>query len=394
MTADRSRYRVGELRASQLLLTFGVGSVVDLPSLSVMVMGLNEWDPAYCIEINEPRLLATVQKQIGAQVQRLYSPPVPPETAIQGGPFDESWIIGVPVASFPRWVVCPSCRLLAPLGSGLFALKADPYRPDRTRYVHQNCARGGTRAPTVNPARFLVACQQGHLDDFPWLWFVHQGAGACQGPLVFSELGASGEAAELQVSCERCQRRRRMVEAFEQGGAQTLPACRGRRPHLRDWQEGCKEPMTPILLGASNSWFPLVLSALSVPSASGKLAQLVESYWTILGQASMKAMVEFARNTGQIPALATYSVEEIWDAVEARRHGPTETPDADDLKRPEWSLLSQPDSDRNTADFRVKLVASPDEYARFFSKVVLVERLREVRALVGFTRIESPRRLR
>ena len=122
----------------------------------------HEWDPAYCVEINEPRLLATVQKQVGGQVQRLYSPPVAPDAAFQGNPFDESWLIGVPVASFPRWVVCPSCRLLAPLGSGLFSLKADPYRPDRTRYVHQNCSRGGKRPPTVNPARFLVACERGH----------------------------------------------------------------------------------------------------------------------------------------------------------------------------------------------------------------------------------------
>lgn len=390
MSVHRARFRVGELRPSQILMTFGIGSVVDLPGLSVMLMGLNEWDPAYCVEINEPRLLATVQKQVGGQVQRLYSPPVAPDTAFQGSPFDESWLIGVPVASFPRWVVCPSCRLLAPLGSGLFSLKADPYRPDRTRYVHQNCSRGGKRPPTVNPARFLVACERGHLDDFPWHWFVHRGQGSCQGALSFSELGASGEAAELQVSCDRCQQRRRMVEAFEQQGQQTLPACRGRRPHLRDWEEGCKESMTPILLGASNSWFPLVLSALSVPGAAGKLEQLVESHWTILGKATMKQMIEFARDTGQIPALSAYSVDQIWAAVEARRHGNGADRDADDLKRPEWELLAQPDLGRNTADFRVKPADTPSGYARFFSRVVLVERVREVRALIGFTRIESP----
>jgi hypothetical protein len=130
---QRPRYRVGELRPSQILLTFGVGSVVDLPSLSVMVMGLNDWDPGYCVEINEPRLLAAVQNQVGEQVQRLMSPPLPPDSPFQAGPFDESVLIGVPVASFPRWVVCPACRLLAPLSSGLFALKAEPYRPDKTR---------------------------------------------------------------------------------------------------------------------------------------------------------------------------------------------------------------------------------------------------------------------
>jgi len=189
VNGPRPRYRVGELRPSQLLLTFGIGSVVDLPSLSVLVMGVNDWDPGYCLEVNEPRLLAAVQKQVGAQVHRLLSPPIPPDSAFQPGPFDETVLIGVPVASFPRWVVCPACRLLAPVGSGLFALKADPYRPDRTRYVHQNCSRGVGKPPTVNPARFLVACEKGHLDDFPWLSFAHRGDGGCPGPLRFHRDG-------------------------------------------------------------------------------------------------------------------------------------------------------------------------------------------------------------
>jgi hypothetical protein len=382
-----SRYRVGELRPSQLLLTFGVGSVVDLPGLSVMVMGLNDWDPAYATEINEPRLLATVRKQLGPQVERLLSPPLRPETAFQAGPFDETTLIGVPVACFPRWVVCPSCRLLAPLGSGLFVLKTDPYRPDRTRYVHQNCGKS-PRPPTVNPARFLVACSRGHLDDFPWAWFVHRSQVGCMGALRFAELGASGEAAELLVRCDACGKRRFMVDAFSDRGRQALPACRGRRPHLRDYEEGCPEEASAILLGASNSWFPIRLTALSVPLASGKLAQLVEDHWAVLGKATMKEMIAFARDTGQLPALARYPIDEIWGAVEARRQGQTEVPG--DLRLPEWLLLSRADPERNTPDFLVRSVDAPSGFAPSIAKVVLVERLREVRALIGFARIRSP----
>lgn len=43
MSTSRERPRVGELRPSQILTTFGVGSIVDLPHLSVMVMGLEDW---------------------------------------------------------------------------------------------------------------------------------------------------------------------------------------------------------------------------------------------------------------------------------------------------------------------------------------------------------------
>ena len=387
MSSQRARHHVGDLRSSQLLLSFGIGAVVDLPGLSVMVMGLNDWDTAYATEINEPRLLATVQKHVGIHVQRLLSPPVAPDGA-GGNPFDETALIGVPVASFPRWVVCPACRLLAPLGSGLFALKADPYRPDRTRHVHQNCRSVG-RAPAVNPARFLVGCERGHLDDFPWLGFVHRGGSGCPGPLRFAELGASGEAAEVLVACDGCDQKRPMVEAFGEAGEKNLPPCRGRRPHLRDHEDSCPETSRALLLGASNSWFPIVLSALSVPTASGKLAQLVEENWVVLEKATSKDVLAAFRQIGQLPGLAKYADDEIWKALEARRHAGGEEA-VTDLKTPEWELLTHPDPSRETVDFRVRKVAAPHDYADRLSGIVLVERLREVRALIGFTRIQSP----
>ena len=52
---------LGELRPSQLIFTFGVGSLVDLPNMSAMVMGLDDWDIRYCKELEEDRLVAAVQ---------------------------------------------------------------------------------------------------------------------------------------------------------------------------------------------------------------------------------------------------------------------------------------------------------------------------------------------
>jgi hypothetical protein len=388
VSPERVKHRVGELRPSQILLTFGIGSVIDLPSLSVMVMGLNDWNPGYSLEVNEPRLLAAVRRQVGDQLKRLLTPPLPPENAFQAGPFDESTLVGIPVATFPRWVVCPSCRLLAPLGTGLFALRTDPYRPDRTRYVHQNCARV-PKPPAVNPARFLVACTKGHLDEFPWVAFIHQDKGGCQGPLQFTELGVSGEAADIQVSCDTCGKQRRMVEAFD-SDPKTLPPCRGRRPHLRDFEEGCTAAMKAILLGASNSWFPIILSALSVPTATGELSQLVESHWAILEKAATKEVLGAFRSIGQLAAFLKYSDQQIWEAIEARRNSDEADETAPDLKAPEWQLLTEADPAKNTADFRVKMVASPSRYTKTLGSVVLAERLREVRSVIGFTRIESP----
>ena len=166
MTArETKRCKVGELRPSQILTTFGIGSIIDLPNLSVMAMGLEDWPVKDTVEIGEERLLASVRALLGQQVQALRSAPVVPDT-YDVSQFGPSSLVGVPVAPFPRWMVCPHCRRLAPISSGLFKLET-PYRTEQIRYVHANCSKPG-KPPTVVPARFIVACRNGHLDDFPW----------------------------------------------------------------------------------------------------------------------------------------------------------------------------------------------------------------------------------
>ena len=395
MTAVAMRKsEVGELRPSQMLTTFGVGSIVDLPHLSVMVMGLDDWPTQYAQEITEGRLLASVQKVLGPQVRQLMSPPQAEETfGAQVNWFDPSHQIGVPVAPFPRWMVCSSCRLLAPLSSGLFEPKVEAFHPDRARYVHHCTTRG--RPPAAVPARFVVACNKGHLDDFPWLEFVHRGRTECKGPLYLYEVGPSGEAADVQVECKGCGKLRRMAEAFGAQNTECMPACTGRSPHLRSVDpNGCDvEHVTPILQGASNSWFAVMLSVLSVPPQSAdKLAQLVEANWHVLKPAGSLEIIAYARQVGQLRDFGEYSDEQVWEAVTRKREGREDPGEgAANLKTPEWAVFSNPGSAPESRDFRLRSVAPPDDYARFFDKIVLAEKLREVRALVGFTRIESAR---
>jgi hypothetical protein len=390
MTPLRTARRVGDLRPSQLLLTFGVGAVVDLPNLSVMVMGLEDWPEDDCKEIAEERLLAAVRRQLGPQVQKLLAPPVAESTGLVPGPFDESTRIGVPVAPFPRWLLCPSCRLLAPLSSGLFELKLDPYRPDHNRYIHANCTKPG-KPPTVVPARFLVACEQGHLDDFPWVEYVHRGPTGCNARLRLLEVGTSGEATDVFVKCEVCNRSLPMSGAFGEEGREHMPNCRARRPHLRDFDSrGCDEQMRTILLGASNSWFPVILSALSIPKDVDTLSQLIEEHWPVLQNAQNQQNVQLLRQIGQLRPFAKYSDADIWAAIEEKRAGKGREQEDGDLKTPEWEVYSKPDASLNGRDFQLRPVEPPADYRAFFTKIVLAERLREVRSLIGFTRIVSP----
>ena len=161
-----STYLVGQVRPSQLLWTYGPGALIDLPNLSVLTMGLDRWNPDRCPPIEEARLLAAVRRVLGPQVERLRMPPFLREDGVD--PMSAEGKIGVPVRPFPRWLRCVKCGLLAEYDSGLFDIKANPYRPEQTHFVHSNCEKGKERRrgfPPVfcllvqerSPRRFSVA---------------------------------------------------------------------------------------------------------------------------------------------------------------------------------------------------------------------------------------------
>lgn len=382
---------LGELRPSQLIFTFGVGSLVDLPNMSALVMGLDDWSTHYCKEIEEDRLVAAIQKRLGPQMSRLYLPPIKPD-GMDRDPAVPA--IGAPVVPFPRWLRCSLCDTLATVESGVFRLVQDPYRPDKTEYVHQGCLRNQSgRPPSALSVRFLLACREGHLTDFPWLEFVHKGNVPCKGAqLTLREYGASGDASDIVVECHSCGSNRRMADAFD---SEVAFKCHGHHPHLRLIEDECKEPAKTILLGASNSWFPTALSALSIPRAVDKLSKMVEEQWAELKDTDDIDELRLLRKRQQkfqslIPLFTEFSDEEIWAAIETKKagggHGKMP---AEDLKLPEWAAFSNPESAAENRDFKLKRVSPPKSFEAFFEDTLLVERIREVRALLGFTRIES-----
>jgi len=392
-TQQHDRTIVGELRPTQIMFSFGVGALVDLPHLSVLVMGLEDWHPeeGTSRKIQEDRLLQTVQRELGSQVRELRMPPVPAPTRAIPDPFDVTRLVGAPVATFPRWLLCPACQLLAPISSGLFQFRPNLVHPDRARYVHEGCLKAKT--PTVVPARFLVACTHGHLDDFPWIDFAHRGPTNCRSSLRLLEFGPSGEARDLVVQCTTCNAQRRMSDAFGQAGKQSMPLCRGRRPHLRDFEEKqCEEQVRAILLGASNLWFPDVLTALSIPSQSdNRLDQLVEEHWITLQNVQNEQNITLLRQV--MPPLSSfvgYSDGEIWRAIETRKQGAAQAEEPADLKTPEWDMFNRPEAIPASEDFRLRPVPAPSGFESVIERVILVEQMREVRALIGFTRIDAP----
>lgn len=380
--------RVGELRPSQLLYTFGVGAAVDLPHLSAIVLGLDDWDPSHSREVGELRLLGAVRSVLGKQVSALRLPPFAEATA---NPLEEWARVGVPVAPFPRWLRCPRCSYLGPISSGVFQLKTNPYRPDQARYVH-TCATKG-KPPDALPARFLLACSAGHLDDFPWVQYVHRGH-PCSAPILeLYERGVTGRAAEVMVKCRSCDvKDRSMADAFGDTAEKVLPKCRGRHPHLKSFDQGCGQPVRTILLGASNAWFPVTLSALSIPHSADPIAQKVAELWQYLEGVTSVDVLRYAKaNVPALRPLAGVDDGKLIQAIEEHRGrlaaGVAETVD---LLAAEWEVLSRPEHAPASDDFRLRSVGVPDALQGQVQQVVLADRLREVVALIGFTRVAPP----
>lgn len=340
------RRKVGEVRPTQVLHTFGIGSVVDLPNFSALVMGLEQWAPPDPeTEISDERLLGLVKNHLGSQVERLAGPPTQ-ESQGSHDPFSEENRRGLPVIPFPGWVRCPTCDLIGPLDSGVFELDADPWRPDRTRYVHSNCPKGRGRRQTVVPVRFIRACEAGHLDDFPWVEFVHRGETKCHSVLRLYEFGVSAEAADITVKCETCNQSRRMMEAFGEEASEALGGCSGSHPHLYQRGGDCEEEMKAMLVGASNIWFPVSASALTIVKGAD-LAALVKERWAVLKQVTSPEVLGFARSQmRELADLREFTDQQIWEAIQAEHAGTGGggvPKGVNELKREEWEIFTRPD---------------------------------------------------
>ena len=270
---QRDRPRVGELRPSQLLHTFGVGSIVDLPQPLGHGHGAGRLaDTDYARRSARSGCWPPSATQLGQPgrtpcVDRRRARPRP------SNPFDESAQVGVPVAPFPRWLLCPLCRLLAPLESAACSSSSStPYRPDRTRYVHANC-RGKRQAAHRRPGPLPRRLRERPPRRLPVGRVRPPGREPCAGPGCELREPGGQRAGRRRPgrAATPATRRRRMAAGVRRGGRERLPALpRPPSAPARRSTSRLRPAGRTILLGASNAWFAVQLSALSIPSAAGR----------------------------------------------------------------------------------------------------------------------------
>src|ERR1700752_1200380 len=280
---------LGPLRRSAAATSFGPGAIVDFragaATISAVVAGLEEWDrnfpPAGMLHpqaIREERL----QKKLNVRGFRL--PPVRDPARDSNA---ERALVAV---RFPRWLQCPQCDRVG----------REERWNDNPGQAGRICASCTNKAPSrdsvfVIPVRFVMACEDGHLDEFPWHFWVGHREGCTNRDGFLSLKSEQAGLAGLILSCPKCNARRSMDGIFSKDTWQRFSNCQGRRPWLATGSETCTHKPRAVQRGASNLYFPVIESALSIPPWSDRLQEALGVHWDAIVRTESEDRTAFIR---------------------------------------------------------------------------------------------------
>ncbi len=394
------------IRRSHAISPFGVGAIYDFGDESLVAMGTFHWK-TYGEVIRLPRL------EEALKVQQFRMPPVP------RGNFDPHPPT-LPFMRFPTWLFCPKCRLMVKLRTKDEVAGEAPCCGD--------CAKQHKKVRLV-PMRFVMVCVNGHLDDIPWEDWAHEHSkNNCRdnNHLYFETIGGgTGGLESLKIRCKTCgsinileglssKDSLKRIGFSENGGK----SCRGKQP----WEthaEGsaCREIPQVAQRGASNVYYPHVASALDIECDSDR--EIIDEVDAQIKNHSMYPALKniFDSQTNPESDQAILSVADLIarqvgcqaDKVIKALKGEEDTKTTssqspkwpDDIMAAEYSaFLSPPQNSRPKDPFIAETVFDggilPEVYgmeagfsaklSKLISKIVVAHRLREVRALCGFSR--------
>lgn len=382
-----------KVRRSQTIVPFGVGGILDLRGESFVAADARSWARS-AERVESPRLARKLR------VAEFRSAPV-----IPSGKAAYATDIGPLYVRFPKWLFCPQCR------------EMQLWRLDRERDLRgkqPTCLRCPTK-PQLAPMRFIQVCRAGHMADVDWRRWAHSKSEGhaqrqCQvHRLRFVATPESSGLEALLVVCAVCRAERSLAgisqkNILKQMGLQ----CPGTHP----WQSGvdeadpCEETPQAVQRGASNVYFPITHSALDIPAPTSligedELSQRVGNspQWTKFTEAGDSPVADAYRSViAHECAVSEEFVESIRrQHVTESASTPAVTESDGDLSIAEWAAFSVPGSVANSKTFSVRRThlgvgdndpESMQELAANISAVVVADRVREVRALEGFSRYE------
>ena len=396
----------GQIRRGQVVTTWGPGALLDLPEHSAIMAGLDKW-PGKLGEVLEPRLSRKLEVMTGVSRPRLYAPPAGESRDFRAEP------LGIGAWRFPEWFLVqepPPGRASGGRSRGsASAPSGDGARVGSRRLVHRKELDDRRRfdGRRVVPVVFVQACPKGHVDDVDWRAFVHPagegGDASCRRQLWLDETGTAGDLGDLVVRCE-CGSSRRLYEATDLS-AQALGTCTGARPWLgAHAHQSCGHPARLLVRTATNAYFPQIVSVLSLPNPRSEVRRVVEAHWGDLqiveGSADEVGLQVVKRYPHIAEALNPFDDERVLEAIEEMKGGGT----VDQRVKPAElaAILNVPEGYGDDVPIDPKFHArrlprnawrlgdgAGSPVADRIECVVQLHRLREVLALVGFTRFEA-----
>ncbi|MDX2853898.1 DUF1998 domain-containing protein [Streptomyces sp. PA03-3a] len=383
------------MRQAQTVLPFGVGAVFDIQGESFVATGIGDW-PRKRQKIESPRLASQLR------VSGFYAAPPAPDDR-----FDFQDAPGAPYIRFPAWLFCGACRRMIRWR----VADEKPGTPPRCR----SCSP----VRQLVPMRFVQICASGHLGDVDWWFWAHSRRDATErractsrDQLRFkvSERATGLEALSVECTAKGCGATRDLLDVLGTHGLR----CSGRNPWQRRVEAtDCTKPVQIVQRTAGNLYYPVVSSALDIPQtnvpaglADDTLAERVRNHdmWIPLCRVPAGPAADVLRDmikteSGADDALLDALITEETGAPAPVAVGSSgvapEEPADPDLSREEWAAFMAPPPPA-TADFAIRETDlglrqdEPEPWAglrRRVGRVVLADRLREVRALQGFRRV-------
>lgn len=390
------------VRAAQVVLQYGIGAMVDFPDQTLMTAAPEYWQNSIT-EIHDARL----EKVLG--VNRF------------GMPKDkEECKEGVAYTRFPQWYFCPKCRTFQPIRKWIkeYRQKAGQRRLDFDPYMKKpRCMR--CNGIELVPTRIVVVCEEGHIDDFPWVQWVHERNGKgklpiCVKPELKFMTGANSSAGleGLSIKCS-CGATASLVRSFNKDALGKLldnHQCSGFMPWKNDFAS-CERIPQAIQRGASRIYYPKVDSSLVIPPYSERLVikiQASEEYKKCLDriqdmdneerQEKINVRLErwsqeIGREIGRVPEEIKSVLEMLFASSNDDNSFEEEYENEQELYRhAEYEALTgqAKDGAMPDGDFIREEMDISDYNIPGISQVILLHKIREVRALIGFTRIDPP----
>jgi len=384
------------VRRSQLVSPWGVGAIVPFPDdESLMIAGLDMWrfgDNYRCPEeflVKDDRLV----KRLGVSELRL-----PPDYREPGKGYRYANIT-IPAVRFPRWHYCPFCGTMSKLSYFGTNEKCSGYEWPRGR----SCKNRKYR-PRLIPERFIVICEDGHIDDLPIAEWIHENhtikynENTCK--IRRTTGGVSASLAGVRYECS-CGASRSLTGATREGALDNVYRCVGAKPWLgveKDEQNLCGKSVKVVQRGGTNVWYPIIKSSIYIPvdiqDVDNHILDVLERRWSKISSAvDENGMIDKSR-TDIIAEIEDVDAELLYKAACAKLNADGDAEINEDISEEEYRLSEYKALLKNSGQDNLKFYCKNYSISKynnallpFFKSISLVYKLCETRAFVGFSRL-------